>query len=235
MKIELTKKPKNVTIIEGFPGFGLIGTITTEFLIDHLKCEYIGDIWSEKIPAMVAIHKGEVINPLGVFYNKQHNLVILHAITSPQGIEWELSDALIQIAKELEAKEVISVEGVGSPKISEEPQAYFYANKESSKKKLKAIGLDPLQEGIIMGVTSTLLLKVKQPFSCVFVETHSSLPDSKAAAKAVECLDKYLGLKVDYKPLLKTAEQFEAQLKDLMTHTEEAVKERDKKKMSYVG
>ena len=76
---------------------------------------------------------------------------------------------------------------------------------------------------------------MKQPFSCIFVETHSNLPDSKAAAKVVEYLDKYLGLKVDYKPLLKTAEQFEAQLKELITHTQQAVKEQEKRKMSYVG
>ena len=42
MEIKLTKKPQNPTLIEGFPGFGLIGTITTEFLIEHLKAEKIG-------------------------------------------------------------------------------------------------------------------------------------------------------------------------------------------------
>lgn len=236
MKLELNKKPKGVKIIEGFPGFGLIGTITTEFLIDHLKCEFIGNIWIKELPAMVAIHKGEVVNPLGIFYNKDHNLIILHAITSPRGLEWDLSDALIQIAKELEAKEIISIEGVGSPRISEEPNSYFYSNNESNIKKLKGIGLKPLKEGIIMGVTSTLLLKIKKTrFSCLFVETHSALPDSKASAEVVKALDKYLGLNVDYKPLLKTAEQFEAQLKELMSNTQQAVKERDKRQMSYVG
>ena len=42
MKIVLTEKPKNAILIEGFPGFGLVGTITTEFLIDHLKAKKIG-------------------------------------------------------------------------------------------------------------------------------------------------------------------------------------------------
>jgi len=55
MKIILTKKPKNVTIIEGFPGFGLIGTISIEFLMDHLKTEKIGNVEMEEIPAMIAI------------------------------------------------------------------------------------------------------------------------------------------------------------------------------------
>ena len=37
MRIILKKKPKNPVLIEGFPGFGLVGTITTEYLINELK------------------------------------------------------------------------------------------------------------------------------------------------------------------------------------------------------
>ena len=36
MELKLTKKPKGVTILNGFPGIGLIGTISTEFLMEHL-------------------------------------------------------------------------------------------------------------------------------------------------------------------------------------------------------
>ena len=36
MKIDLIKKPLNVTVVGGFPGFGLVGTITTEYLMDHI-------------------------------------------------------------------------------------------------------------------------------------------------------------------------------------------------------
>jgi len=47
MRIKLEKKPKEVIVIEGFPGFGLIGTIATEYLVQHLKCEFIGKYWFE--------------------------------------------------------------------------------------------------------------------------------------------------------------------------------------------
>ena len=42
MEIKLNRKPKNPIIIEGFPGIGFIGSITTEFLVEHLKAEKIG-------------------------------------------------------------------------------------------------------------------------------------------------------------------------------------------------
>ena len=114
MKIKLWKKPKNPIIVEGFPGFGLVGTIASEFLIDHLKTEQIGKITFEEMPPMVAIHESQIVEPLGIFYSKKYNLVILHAITASAGYEWKLADALADIAKQLGAKEVISLEGVGS-------------------------------------------------------------------------------------------------------------------------
>ena len=60
MKIILKKKPKNPTIIEGFPGFGLVGTIASEFLIDHLNTEMIGKIWIEVLSPFVLGNIGMV-------------------------------------------------------------------------------------------------------------------------------------------------------------------------------
>lgn len=237
MKITLTKRPKNPIIIEAFPGFGLVGTIAAEFLIDHLKTELIGKIWFEEMPAMTAIHNEKIVQPMGIFYNQKYNIVIIHVITNAQGVEWKVSDALLDLAKQLKAKEIICLEGVGSATGSNESRAFYYSNDEKRKTRLKGTGIDPLKEGIIMGVTSALMVNVDKivPMSCIFAETHSQLPDSKAAAKVIETLDKYLGLKVDPKPLLKTAEQFEAKLKGILSDSNKMQKEQEKKQLSYVG
>src|SRR3989344_4302184 len=107
MQIKLSKKPKNCRLIEGFPGFGLVGTIASEFLLDHLKFEQIGKIISDEMPATVAIHEAKVVEPLGIFYNKEYNLVLLHAITASSGMEWKLSEMVVDLIKMLNIKEVI--------------------------------------------------------------------------------------------------------------------------------
>ncbi|MBW2977646.1 PAC2 family protein [Candidatus Woesearchaeota archaeon] len=237
MKVVLKKKPKNPIIIEGFPGFGLVGTIATEFLIDHLETEKIGKIWVEELPAMVAIHEGEVVEPIGIFYNGKYNIVIIHAISVTAGIEWKLTDAIVDIAKQVQAKEIISLEGIGSTAPAAETKTFHYTSNEKKSDKLKAAGSEALKEGIIMGTTGILMLKAekKVPVSCIFAETRSELPDSKAAAKVIEILDKYIGLKVDYKPLIKQAEKFEEKLKDLLMKSTKVAEEQKKKKLSYVG
>lgn len=233
MKLELFKKPKNVTILEGFPGFGLVGTITTEYLLDHLQTEKIGRCYFESGPATLAIHEKRVIDPISIHYNKKYNLVIIHALTAGPGMEWKTADVVLQICNILQAKRLICIEGIGS--MNTKDRTFYHTNDQLLSKKLEGMGLMELGEGIIVGVTSAIMLKAKMPFTCLFAETKSNLPDSKAAASIVLMLDKILGLKVDTKPLLKQAELFEKKLKGILEQAQTAKKTQEKKTLSYVG
>ena len=236
MEVKLWKKPKNCIIIEGFPGFGLVGTIASEFLVEHLKTEQIGKILFNDMPAMIAIHESKIVEPLGIFYNKEYNIVILHAIIAESHYEWEMADTIARIASDLQAKEIISLEGVGSGEDSEGGRVFYHSSNEKSVKAFEKAGIGALKEGIIIGVTGAVLLRIeKTPVSCLFAETHSNLPDSKAAAKLIEALDKYLGMDLDYKPLLEQAQKFEEKLKTILQKSQEAQDISEKKKLSYLG
>lgn len=237
MEIELYKKPKNVTLIEGFPGFGLVSTIATEYLIEHTGAVQIGRIKIPEVPPLVAVHKGTIIEPLGIFYSKKYNLVILYALIPVNGFEWKIADAIHDLAKQLNAKEVIGLEGVNGQ--SGKPNAFYLTSggKSCCAKMdcLKKISINKLDEGVVMGVTGALLLKKNLPVSCILAETSTGFPDSRAAAKVIEVLDTYLKLNVDYKPLIKKAEQFEAKIKGLVSKGKDAMEQKQEKELSYFG
>lgn len=233
--LELSKTPKGVTVIEGFPGLGLVGTIVTGYLLDHLRTEKIGSYYFEEPPATIAVHGCKLIDPIGIYYNKEHNLVIVHAISSPVGMEYRAADLIIDLCNQVQAKEIISVEGVGSTETEAKTRGFYFTNNNHIEKKMKKLGITCLGEGIIVGVTAALLLRHDFPQLSLFAETHSKLPDSRAAAKIVELLDKYLGLKVDYKPLIKQAEEFEKKLKALFEQTKKAQTLKEQKKIGYIG
>ncbi len=230
MELVLDQKPQNVTIIEGFPGFGFVGTISVEFLIEHLGAKKIGKITSNDVMPIAAVHNSQLIEPFSIYYSKKKNLVLLHAITNVQGLEWQLSEKVIELYKKLKAKKIISLEGIGSTSATE-PKVFYYTNR-IGKDKVQA---EILKEGIIMGVSGALLLKAEVPLSCFFAETHSSLPDSRAAAKIIQVLDSYLGLNVDYKPLLKKAAEFEEKLKNIVDKSKVASDQKEKKELDYFG
>ncbi len=235
MKLILTKKPQKVIIIEGFPGFGLIGTIATEFLMEHLDTEKIGIVEMDEVPAMIAIHQNKVIEPISIHYNKQYNMVLVHALSVSKELGWKVAEIVNELAQALSAKEIISLEGVGSPNQGE-GRVFYYSTFDGTIVKKISGAASPLQEGIIVGVTGALLAKrIKTPILALFAEAKSGLPDSKAAAEIIKVLDLYTGLKVDPKPLLKQAQMFEEKLKGILQKSKEADELHEEKKLSYVG
>lgn len=226
MDVVIEKKIKAKTLIEGFPGFGLVGTIVTEYLIEHLNCEKVGEFIYDELNPTVAIHKGKLINPMGVYYNKKYDLIILHAILDVKGFEWKISSMVQKLIKQFSVKEVISIEGVAG---DDGDKLYCFNNEEFA-----TLGAQPIKESVIMGVTAALLLREKH-ISCLFAPTQASIPDSRAAAKVIEFLDKYLKFDLNVQPLLMQAEVFEGKLKDILQNTNKTVTEAEKKQMSYLG
>lgn len=235
MKLNLKKKPKGVTLITGFPGVGLVGTIVTKFLIDKLDVEKIGNIHSHSLIPIVAIHKDQAVEPLGIFYNKKYNLVILQALTGVNGIEWEISHTVIKLATEINAKEIINIESMlGSGKTN----TFYYTQNPKRKKDFEKLKISPLKEGIIIGVGGALMLENKFPLSTIVSQAHYNLPDSESAAEVVKILDKLLGMELDFKPLLVAAKKFESQLKGMMEQSQElsAKQKREKREqLDYLG
>jgi len=232
MDIELKKRPSNPTIIIGFPSIGLVGTIVTKFLIDHLETEVIGCLYSDNITPLVAIHKGKVVDPITIYYNKKYNVIIIQALMDVSGNEMEIAKNIVDLNKQLEAKEVIVIEGM--PTQEDKVDVYFYSTKSKVVAKTQ-----PLKEGIVMGVTAAMLLKSEQlPLTTLFVQAHQNMPDSEAGAKVVELLKDYLGLDVDVKPLLENAKKFETNLKSVLKKSIEQANKANlaqDKDLSYLG
>lgn len=238
--MQLIKKPKGVTVIEGFPGLGVVSTITTSYLLENLETEQIGRHYFEEkeVAPIVSIHNCSLIDPVSVHYNKKHNLVIIHSITSPLYIEWKAANYVLTVCKELKAKELISVEGIAAPPTTKKRQdnnIYYFTRNKQIEKNLINLGVSCIGEGTIIGVTAALLEKAQLPMTAFFADTFSNLPDSRAAAKLIELLDKYLGLKIDYEPLLEQAEAFEKTIKEIFKKAAQAQEVKEKKDLSYFG
>jgi uncharacterized protein len=233
--LELTEKPKNPIIIEGFPGFGFVSTIATEFLIKHLDAKKIGRFFADDLLPMAVVRESKIIDPLEVYYAKKENILILRTLMNVSGAEWKIAEIVADLAKDLKAKEIISVEGISAPnKNVEKSKTYYFSSINDAK--FKKIGIENLKEGIIMGVTGVLLMKSEKiPISCLFAEATPGLPDSRAAGEIIKALDSYLGLKVDYQPLMKTAQEVEQKVKMLLSKIQESTQQKDKKQEGYLG
>lgn len=228
MHIELSQKPQSPTIIVGFPGVGLVGPIVTEFLIDHMKTERIGMFVYDELPALAPIHKGRIVHPMSLHYSAKHNTIIIYTLLNLKRFEWQMAQAIVKLAQDTDAKELLCIDGANT--VGDDAETiYSFGNPQ-----LATLGAKPLEESVIIGVGAALLLS-EQRTSCLFAATQQDLPDSKAAAEVVKFLDKYLGLGVDYHPLLEQAQKFEEKLKTVMAQSKQAIDKDERKNMDYLG
>ena len=240
IKLNLKTKPSSPTLVVGFPGFGLVGVIATEFLCNHTDAVEIGKYWFEGLPATVAVHEGKIVNPVGIFFDKKNNLVIIHSISSAPGLEWSASELILEVANKVGAKEIICMDGVGISGNTAAPtgsRIFFYAQDKKSKERLEAAAIKPeaLKESIIMGVTPAILLKSEVPVVAIFSEVKSDLPDSKAAAKLIQTLNEYLKMNLNYKPLIEAGEKFEEKIKKMVDEHKKITDNATKKDLDYFG
>jgi predicted ATP-grasp superfamily ATP-dependent carboligase len=160
----------------------------------------------------------------------------VHAINPGKGLEWKLAEIILDLAKQLSAKEIICLEGVGSPNSKER---VFFHGRNMSKRSTKILEscCEPLKEGVIVGVTGAILAKrSKIAILSLFAEAQGNGPDSNAAAGIIKSLDKYVGFNLDPAPLHEQAKIFEGKLKDVVKKHDKARKIQDKKSvLSYVG
>lgn len=235
MEAEFYKEIHNPLIIEGFPGFGLVSTIALEFLISHLNTEVVGKVHSEKLPPMVAIHDGKMIEPIVLYHNPEFNILFIYSMLNPKGLEWDLGNLVFDIAKRTNARGILSIEGINRVTESGD-KVFMFCNNSDMEKKFEERGLERLREGIIMGVTSIILTNDRnKQVDCVFVESMTEVPDSLGAARVVEILDKVIGFNIDTKPLVETAKIFEDKLKKIMEHTQAVAKRHKEEDLNYVG
>jgi len=84
-------------------------------------------------------------------------------------------------------------------------------------------------------VYKNFVLLMNNHAKLILVLLNALLQINLKQAGVIKILDSYLGLKVDYKPLMKTAEEFESKLKELISKVKKTSEQKQEKDTSYLG
>lgn len=70
-------KGKEPSIVLGFPGTGLVGSVAASQLAEALKLEFVGYITSPDFAPLAAIHNYVPMPTARIHYSEKHNLVVI--------------------------------------------------------------------------------------------------------------------------------------------------------------
>jgi uncharacterized protein (TIGR00162 family) len=249
IKIIFYEQPELVEpiLIEGLPGVGNVGKLAAEHLLDQIDAVKFADIYSKHFPPQVMVNDEGVIKLVNneLFYSKgddgRPDLILLigdYQGLTPEG-QYELSDHVLEIAKQFGVKMIFTLGGYGIGKIVEEPRVLGAATDEELVEQMKEKGVvfsrgEPGSgivgaSGLLLGLGKVYGLKAV----CLMGETSGYFVDPKGAEVVLKVLAEILKVEIDFSDLEDKAEQIDiitSKLKEI-----EAPQEPKREDLGYIG
>lgn len=219
---------KDCTIFEGFPGVGLVSAIASTYLIDHLKLDQICALESNDFPPTSMIYESKPKFPARIYASEKHKIgVFISEFSPPPPLHRPLAKKLLEWSREQKCKRIVSTEALpleldsnkNDEIIERKVEVFGIGSTDRARQELKEIDVKPLDTGIIYGVSGVLLNEGRwnnYDVITLLAEAYPKMPDSVAAAKIIEVVDKLTPqIKIEAEPLYEQSKKFEEHLKTI--------------------
>ena len=248
----LQKMPhlQNPILIEGLPGIGNVGKVAVDFMVDRLNAKKIMEIYSHSFPHSVFVNEDNLVElpTVELFYKKRkgkRDLIFLAGDIQPLDEEssYEFSHKVLDILKELNGSELITLGGIGLPDIPEKPRVYCTGtSKKMIEKYRKGEKISKNLFGVvgpIVGVTGLLIGLAKEKNVegvCLLAETygHPLYLGVKGSKEVLRILNKKLSLDLDVQSINREIEDIEEELAKKVKDINEIMKPKKEHK-DYIG
>jgi len=195
------------TVLIGFPGSGLVGSIALQYLVDQMDFEQVGAITSKYFPPVALMTKGVINAPVRI-YEKDHLAAIISDVPIHPMICYEVANGVMDWLDLFDVREIVTVAGI----ITNEPEKRVFGVATSSGT-LQRIEDQTiiLPMGSISGIAASILTECKTrgiPGIGLLGETVNT-PDPRSSAATIEVLNKIYNLNLDVQPLLEQAVEIE--------------------------
>ncbi len=214
--------PTDYLFITGFKGYGLVGYITTLYLASQLDCERTGLVITRYMPEAVAVDEKGLVPPFELYQCSDSRIVVLVNHDLPHERErTEYAEAIAAWLRETRVREAVYIGGFDS-RFSTGEEKYKWIATSSWTRSLEAPVMD---KGLyVVGPLALLILFSDLygiPAAAILPYAEPGRPDPRAAAVAVEVLNKLYQLSVGVEKLLEEASKIEEMMQRLAQQIEE--------------
>lgn len=217
--VEMFEKPKlkNPLLIEGLPGIGFVANIAALHLINEFQAKRFAEIHSSAFQDLaVTTAEGRTLSPINELYygidkKGERDIVIWYGNTQAltTGGQYELCGRVLDIARDLECKHVITLGGFRQEEVKTPPQVYCAASDHETLQKLLEQGTK-IMVGQVFGIAGIMVglarLRGMKSFS-LLVDTLGTYPDVEATRAALSVLKKSVNIDTDLSKLNLAAEE----------------------------
>jgi len=224
---------EGASVLMGFPGSGLVGTIALQYIVDQLNFDLTGTMTSRYFPPLAMMSKGVINDPVRVYMKNDITAIVADIPIHPM-ICYEISTGILDWLAPLKPKEVLTIAGI----VTNEPEKRVFgvATTQDALQRVQDHTL-VLPIGSISGIASSILTGCKIrgiPAFGLLGETVNA-PDPRSSAATIEVLNKMYNLGLDVKPLLEQAEEIEQSMHRISEEVQQSADTTPKKDLPMYG
>lgn len=225
--LELTEP----TLIEGFPGVGLVGKIATDHLIETFDMTYYATVRCDGFPRIGIYHQGDrtAKPPVRIYADEDHDLLALQSdVPVPKQAASSMTDCVTGWIEQ-ESITPVYLSGYPEENRSIPPKLYGVATGEAGSR-LDDIDIGaPDEDGAVGGPTGALLSEAaarRIDALGLVVETNPQFPDPEAARVIIDkAIEPLLGFDVPVDALVDRAEEIRDKREALAQQLQQADEE----------
>src|SRR5437773_2819930 len=239
---------RGATVIDGFPSVGLVSSIVANYLINALNLVQIGIMDSVYFPTVALVRDGQPMNPVRIYAgpkmdDRDQIVVFISEFQPPPNLIKGIAATVLDWAQDARCNLLVCPEGLivdaREDDGDRQVEVYGIGSTDKTMDMIRKNNITVFEEGVITGVAGVLLNEGrKRDFDVITLlsEAHPDYPDARAAARAIEVIDKLLlHTELDARPLYEEAERIEQQLKNIHHQTEVAKKPSEPARPSMYG
>ena len=220
-------------LIAGFPGAGLVGSMSANYIIEQQKMRQIAFVDSDFITPGVMYIGGKLRHPFRIYANDEGTACVLvcDAPILISGIR-PLLNSVVKWAKNNQVREIMVLEGIASPNMPDknrEPiilssdgktcddHCYLSRMKENTRGEKGFTGPPAFIVGISGGLLAACLSN-GIPCTGLFIPSIPGIPDPEGAAILIEKTNELANnpFKIDVHQLRKEAAELKRQMQELI-------------------
>jgi uncharacterized protein len=218
------------TLVEGFPGVGLVGKIAADHLIESFEMTHYANVHCEGIPPVATYQAadGQLMTPVRLYVDADRDLLALQSdIPIGPAAATEFADC---VAGWFAEQDVLPVYVSGLPRQSDAEPALSAVGTGDGPRVLADAGIEtPTEMGMVSGPTGALLshaIKHESTAVGLVVESDPQFPDPEAARVVIEAgIAAIADLEVPTDNLIQRAERIRGAREQLMRRMQQASEE----------
>ena len=208
------------TLIEGFPGLGLVASIAVDQITTQLGLDYFGELRCPALPPVASYDDGRVQDLVRVYAGEDPPVMTLQSdLMIPPNAFDQVSDCVLSdLATEFDR--AIFLAGAPARNEVEIGEVIGIATNDRMESEVQAAGVELAEgSGLVGGVTGALVnacYEREVPAAVLIVKAHPQLPDPGAARSMIEnALEPLVEFDIDTTELQEQSEQIRSQLEQI--------------------